>query len=102
MRRFRARSGPFEEQLHFSTEEIDTLCADALKGAGLLPAAAEAIRIERFMEKHFKCPVLYENLGPGVMGCTAFREDGSVEAVIIFARFDGGRDPSEPAVRSYP
>jgi hypothetical protein len=100
MKRFRASSGPFEEQLRFSTDEIDTMCVEALQQADLLPGSPEPIRIERFIEKHFKCRILYEELGQGAMGCTAFRENGSVEAVIISTGLDDGREVSERRVRS--
>lgn len=100
MRAFRARSGPFDEQLRFSTDEIDTMCIDALKKIGLLPESPEAIRIERFIEKYFNCRVVYDDLEAGAMGCTAFRENGSVEAVFVSKRIDDGFPSSDRRVRS--
>ena len=100
MNRFRSRSGPFEEQLRFSIEEIDRMCVDALRQAELFPTAPEPIRIERFIERHFACRVGYEDLGSGVMGCTIFRADGSVEAVIVSNGIDDGRESSNRCVRS--
>ncbi|SRR5581483_2883372 len=100
MNLFRARSGPFERQLRFSTEEIDAMCVDALRTADLLPNKPEPIRIERFIEKHFDCRVSYEDLGIGVMGCTVFRADGSVEAVLISNRIDDGCESSSRCVYS--
>jgi hypothetical protein len=100
VKRFRAQSGPFEEQLRFSTDEIDEMCLDALRHAGLLPTSPEAIRIERFVEKHFQCRIQYEDLGPDAMGCTVFRENGSIQAVGISTRLDDGSNVSERRVRS--
>lgn len=100
MRSFRARSGPFDEQLRFSTDEIDTMCLEGLKKSGLLPTVPEAIRIERFIEKYFNCRVIYDDLEAGAMGCTAFRENGSVEAVFVSKRIDDGFPSSDRRVRS--
>lgn len=100
MNRFRSQSGPFEEQLRFSTVEIDNMCVDALRKAELLPTQPEAIRIERFLEKHFGCQVTYEDLGAGVMGCTVFRANGSVQTIIVSNRIDDGKESSNRCVRS--
>jgi len=100
MRSFRARSGPFDEQLRFSTHEIDTMCVEALGKVELLPQSPEPIRIDRFLEKYFECPVSYGDLGPGAMGCTAFRGDGSVEAIFVSRNIDNGFASSDRRVRS--
>ena len=100
MNRFRARCGPFEDQLRFSRREIESMCIEALRAAGLLPSSPEPIRIERFVEKHFACRVRYEDLGEGVMGCTVFRDTGAIEVVIISDRLDDGRDVSDRRVKS--
>ena len=100
MNRFPARSGPFEDQLRFSPREIESMCIEALRAAELLPSSPEPIRIERFIEKHFSCPVSYEDLGEGVMGCTVFRDTGAIELVIISNRLDDGRDVSDRRVNS--
>ena len=100
MKRFAAQSGPFAEQLRFSIQEIDSMCIEALKNAGLLPSSPEPIRIERFVEKHFKCSVRHEDMGEGVMGCTVFRENGSVELVVISTLLEDGRESSERRVHS--
>ena len=100
MKRFRSQSGPFEEQLRFSPDEIDDMCLDALKQASLLPSSPEPIRIERFIEKHFQCRVQYEDLGPNAMGCTVFRENGSIQSVIVSTRMDDSTSVSERRIRS--
>jgi hypothetical protein len=100
MNRFRARSCPFEDQLRFSSREIESMCIEALRAAELLPSSPEPIRIERFIEKHFSCPVNYEDLGEGVMGCTVFRDTGAIEVVIISNRLDDGREVSDRRARS--
>jgi hypothetical protein len=100
MNRFRARSGPFEDQLRFSPREIESMCIEALRAAELLPSSPEPIRIERFIEKHFACPVRYKDLGEGLMGCTVFRDTGAIEVVIISDRLDDGREVSDRRVNS--
>ncbi|MDB6027103.1 MAG: hypothetical protein JWM68_3326 [Verrucomicrobiales bacterium] len=100
MRQFRARSGPFATQLRFSTKEIDQLCVDALAKVDLLPAAPAAIRIDRFVEKYFDCPLVYEDMGPGVLGCTIFNDTGGVVAVIVSPHLADGSQVSERRLRS--
>jgi hypothetical protein len=100
MNRFPARSGPFEDQLRFSPREIESMCVEALRAAELLPSSPEPIRIERFIEKYFACPVRYQDLGLGVMGCTVFRDTGAIEVVIISNRLDDGREVSDRRVNS--
>ena len=100
MKRFRSQSGPFEEQLRFAPDEIDQMCSEALGQAKLLPDNPEAIRIERFIEKHFQCRVRYEDLGVGVLGCTIFNENGSVRDVVISSSLDDGTKAGERRVHS--
>src|SRR5437660_1007600 len=85
-----ATSGPFRERLFFPASEIDEMCLSALQESLLLATEPGPVRIERFLEKHFGCPVIYEDLGPGFMGCTAFRSNGSIEVVVISRRLDDG------------
>jgi hypothetical protein len=100
MRRFRARSGPFEEQLSFSPKEIDSMCVEALQKAELLPSDPQPIRIDWFIEKYFRCVVSYGKLGDGVLGCTAFRKDGSVAGVMISQQLEDGSKVSGRRVRT--
>jgi hypothetical protein len=100
VKRFRSQVGPFEERLHFSTKEIDQMCVDALVQENLLPDSPQPIRIDRFIEKHFRCAVRYEDLGIGVMGCTVFNENGSVRQMIVSNRLEDGSKTSERRVRS--
>jgi len=88
MQSFRASSGPFEQQLRFTVEEIDRMCRDALIREKLLPIEPEAIRIDRFVEKHFNCTISYEDLGEGILGCTLFNPNGSVKVICISSRLD--------------
>ncbi len=74
------------------------MCLEALES--FLPARPEPIRIDRFIEKRFKCPLVYEPLPPGILGCTAFNKDGSVKAVFISAEIDDGQVSSERRIRS--
>jgi len=100
MQRFRSSTGPFEYQLRFSPEEIDEMCLEALTKAGCLPKSLEAVRIDRFLEKHFTQNLLYDDLGPGVLGYTAFNPDGSIRCVAVSSQLEDGRSCSERRLRS--
>jgi hypothetical protein len=77
-------SGPFPFQLYFEDlGEIDEICLEALKRQSLLPSGPAPIRIERFVEKEFKTPLRYEDLGPDKLGCIIFNPSGAVEAILV-------------------
>ena len=84
MRKVPTPSGPLPFQLYFEDlGEIDEICLEALKIQSLLPSRPAPIRIERFVEKQFKTPLIYEDLGPEYLGCTIFNSSGAVEAILI-------------------
>jgi hypothetical protein len=84
VRKLPTPSGPFPFQLYFEDlGEIDEICLEALKRQSLLPSKPVPIRIERFVEKEFKTPLIYEDLGPENLGCTIFNALGGVEAILI-------------------
>jgi len=87
MKTIRSKSGPFSERPHFQPSEIDRICADELRKAGLYPASPQAIRVDRFVEKRFGVAAEYEELPAGVLGYTRFSKSG-VEAIIISAALD--------------
>ena len=87
MRTFRTKSGPFSERPHFDPSEIDSICSDELRKAGLYPASPQAIRIDRFIEKRFGVSHDYQELPEGVLGYTRFTKTG-VDAIIISAALD--------------
>src|SRR6202795_2970184 len=77
-------SGPHPFQLYFDDlGEIDEICLEALKSQSLLPSKPAPIRIERFVEKQFRTPLRYEDLGPDNLGCTIFNSSGAVEAILV-------------------
>jgi hypothetical protein len=84
MRKIPTPSGRYPFQLYFEDlGEIDEICLEALKTQSLLPSNPAPIRIERFVEKQFKTPLIYEDLGPGNLGCTVFNSSGGVEAIVV-------------------
>jgi hypothetical protein len=84
MRKVPTPSGPFAFQLYFDDlGEIDEICLEALKSQSLLPSKPAPIRIERFVEKQFRTPLRYEDLGPDNLGCTIFNSSGAVEAILV-------------------
>lgn len=83
MRVYGNPGGVFRQTLHFESKEIDQMCVDALKAAGLLPDTPSAIRIDRFIEKHFKTQIAYEDVDVGVLGCTVFEPNGKIKVVAV-------------------
>ena len=84
MRKVQTPSGPFAFRLYFEDlGEIDKICLEALRLQSLLPSEPAPIRIERFVEKQFKAPLRYEDLGPEHLGCTIFNSSGAVEAIVV-------------------
>lgn len=92
--------GVFKQTLFFKPEEIDEICVQALEQADLLPDEPGAIRIERFIEKYFECPVVYEEVQEGVLGCTVFEKNGSIRLVAVSPSLEDGSAPGGRRVRS--
>src|SRR6185295_18090250 len=68
-------------------------CSEALRKRDLLPVAPSEIRIDRFIEKHFKVYPQYEELPDGILGCTLFGPNG-VQAVKISRELADDEHPS--------
>lgn len=100
MRTYRTNRGPFATRPFYKPAEIDRMCGDALKAAGLMPDSPEAVRIERFVEKHFKVSPRYEPLPDGVLGYTSFGPSGVTGIVITTALDEEGGSVSERRIRT--
>ena len=100
MRTYRPKTGPFETRPHYQPREIDRICLDALTASGMLPETPQAIRIDRFVEKHFKVSPRYEKLPDGVLGFTGFGSAGVKEIVITTALDEEGGRVSERRIRT--
>jgi hypothetical protein len=87
MKNFHSNSGPFAERPHFDLREIERICTDELRAAGLYPTTPQAIRIDRFIERRFGVSPAYESLPEGVLGFTRFGPKG-VEAIIVAKSLD--------------
>jgi len=83
VKEFRTKDGPYPLRLLYETREIDDICLDALKQAKLLPTEPEPIKIDLFLEKFFEVPLIYEDLGEGIMGSTVFNSKGAVTGFTI-------------------
>lgn len=81
MRQRADRASPFGINLWFEKGEIDEICLQALQDSGALPAEPKAVEIELLIERHFKCPVAYEDLASNILGFTQFGGDGRVQLV---------------------
>lgn len=73
--------GPAKDRPFFSDNEIEEVCISALKERGLLPERPSAIRIDRFIEKHFVAHT-YQEMPDGILGYTKFGSSG-VEEIIV-------------------
>ena len=87
MKNLRATKGPFRERPYYSTQEVERICEDALRGVDLYPSTPQPVRIDRLIEKHFKVTPTYEDLGNGLLGLTRFGPKG-VQAVIVARALD--------------
>src|SRR4051812_49146619 len=92
MKTVRAKSGPFQQRPHFSPREIEEMCSAALRGVDLFPCEPGPVRIERFVEKHFRIVPQYDDLPNGVLGFTQFGSRG-VEAIVVAKTFEHAEMP---------
>lgn len=83
MRTYRSSTGKFSERPFFTDEDVERICSDALRLSELMPAQPEKVRIDRFVEKHFKVGISYESLiNEGILGYTTFGPSGVVSVHI--------------------
>ena len=79
----RDRLGP--TQPYFTLNEVEEIAARALDRVSLYPRSPGAVRIERFVETHFRLgAVVYASLGPSILGYTRF-ESGVVTEIGVSA-----------------
>lgn len=90
MKTVRTSKGPFTERRYFKPQEIEHMCVQALRGVGLLPQTPQPIRIDRFIEKHFKISHSYEDMPEGVLGFTRFGPNGVVEDIVLSTALEAG------------
>jgi hypothetical protein len=101
MKEFRTKDGPYPLRLLYETREIDDICLDALKQTKLLPSEPEPIKIDLFLEKYFEVPLIYQDLGEGIMGSTVFNSRGAVTGFTIAPWIEeDGTATAERRVRS--
>jgi hypothetical protein len=100
MKEFRARTGPYHTRLHYTVDEIDDYCLEALAKSKYLPQTPSPIRIDRFVEKHFECTTGYENLDAGIMGYTLFDKNGKPLQVRISEKLEDGTRAAERRART--
>jgi hypothetical protein len=87
MKTIRTSTGPFKERPFFEAEDIEQICTDELRAAGLFPTTPEPIRIDRFIEKRFHVSHRYDDLPEGVLGYTKFGKNG-VEDIVVAKKLD--------------
>jgi hypothetical protein len=100
MKTVRANIGPFAERPHFTQLEIERICAEELRKAGLYPTTPQPIRIDRFVEKRFNITHSYGELLDGVLGFTKFGRNGVVEIVIAASLEEDRSKSNERRIRT--
>ena len=100
MKTFRANSGPFQERPYYELQEIENICADELRKAGLYPSNPSPIRIDRFIEKRFQIVPIYDSLSPNLLGYTKFGPRGVEEIVVSRALAEDGNKVAERQMNS--
>jgi hypothetical protein len=100
MKTYRTRSGPFTERPYYKDQEIEGICLDELRAAGLYPATPAPIRIDRFIEKRFGVSPTYEDLGDGILGLTKFGSKGVQEVIVARSLDEDGGKPAERRIRT--
>ena len=93
-------AGPFSERPYYERRVIEKIAVDSLRSVDLLPASPGPIRIDRFLEKHFRvCPV-YKDLPAGLLGYTEFGSQGPREVVVSKSLAESDTLPAARLVRS--
>lgn len=100
MKTFRAKSGGFIERPYYKLSEIENACVDALSAVQELPTTPSPIRIDRFIEKHFRVYVEFVDLGDGILGCTEFGPSGVTAIIVSRELEERGDQVSQRRVRS--
>ncbi len=100
MKTYRTTAGLFAEKLFFKPKEIEQICQDELERCDLYPSEPMPIRIDRFVEKRFKVCPSYEDLPPGLLGFTLFRDTGVEQIVVARALDEEGTQRAERRVRT--
>lgn len=95
-----ATAGLFQKRPFYRLDEIEIICADALRAVGLYPSKPEPIRIERFIEKHFHVHPRYDDLPDAALGFTRFGTNGVEEIVIARALVESNSKSAQRRVNT--
>ncbi|MFH1067154.1 MAG: hypothetical protein V1746_04575 [bacterium] len=96
----KAFMGPFLTKPFFNDKEMEQMCSDALKNAGLLPKEPSSIRIDRFIEKHFDLTEEYQPLEENILGYAKFDIKGLRKIVIAQSLGDDTSEVAQCRTRS--
>ena len=100
MKTSRPSRGPFRERPYFTSNQIESICEDALRSVDLMPDQPGPTRIERFVEKRFKIFPDYVDLPEGVLGYTAFSLDGPARMVVSRSLADANTRTSDRRINT--
>ncbi len=100
MKMLRMQSGPFVERPYYEDSDIESIVTDELSRVGLLPAAPEPIRVDRFIEKRYHIVPQYEDVPDGILGFTRFSAKGPEEVVVSRSLSEEGSRVAERRMNS--
>ncbi len=100
MKNFRANTGPFSVRPYYTDAEIERTCEDALTSAGYLPATPSPVRIDRFVEKHFRVSIQYDDVPEGVLGYSCFGQSGVTSVHVAAALSTEGTRVAERRINT--
>ncbi len=98
MRSFRTSNGG--QRPYYTEKDVESMCEDALRAAGYYPAAPQAIKIDRFVEKHFNVSPRFEDMPAGVLGFSRFGDRGMVSVHISQALVEDDTRSAERRVNT--
>lgn len=100
MKTFKSTRGPFVERPFYKDQEVESMCSDELRSVGLLPNEPGPIRIDRFIEKHFKIVPCYEPLPASILGLTQFSDSGPARVIVSEGLEQNDTTVNERRIRS--
>ena len=100
MKMLKTQSGPFVEHPYYEDSDIESIVTDELNGVGLLPAAPEPIRVDRFIEKRYRIVPQYEDVPDDILGFTRFGANGPEKVVVSRSLSEEGTRVAERRINT--
>ena len=94
------RTGSGGSRPFYTESDVENMCDDALRAAGYYPPSPQPVKIDRFIEKHFKVSPRYEDMPTGILGFSRFGSSGMVSMHISQALVDEDTSSAERRVNT--